>query len=350
MKYFAPLARADVLAAAWLAVRPLADRFAAPSRAALQGRRTWPAWAAIMLAILTVYRTLPVRSPAEVIRAAALAPGSRFSPTLGLRLGPGWEQAHGVSEQVLGPSRDTVQGLFGPEGRAPLAQGDVWSVYAGLPQAERGLFNPGGVDYLIHALGPGARARYAARFEEVRPRFMLTPRRTFFPYESWLQVSSWPLYELLVRNYEPVGRSAHELYWERRPGGENSAGRWERTEQVTSATTAPVPLPSREQKGLALLSVEVSYRIENPWRRVPLIGSLPRYFVHVEGARGTPVVSLPPYEERWQFPVFVRTGDSPRLRWEVRSLVPGARLAITEVRARAVEVPRARVEALLEGE
>lgn len=242
-------------------------------------------------------------------RQAWRPPAPRPRVVCGIALDPGWAATQALLEEALGPPG---------EGAPP----SVWSTYAGLLEARYGVFHPA-EDYIIHALGPGARQRYVERFREARPRWVTTLRRSTTMYETWLQQEHWPFYEEVARCYDVRVVTGHGLLWERRPDADRvGPAPWD-------GAVAPAPgalevaLPAAD--GEDVLVVEVEYRVENARSFVPVLGRLPRYLLAPEGAQDDLPVSLPPYESRWTFAVHRRPGVAPRLRVDVRALLGGPR-------------------------
>jgi hypothetical protein len=83
--------------------------------------------------------------------------------------------------------------------------------------------------------------------------------------------------------------------------------------------------------------------VHNPLRVVPLAGANPRYLVDIEGAVSSLPVSLDPYVSRVRFPLVVRTGQRPTLRFQTFSLLPGASYRATAIRVfeRPIDAPDA---------
>ena len=80
------------------------------------------------------------------------------------------------------------------------------------------------------------------------------------------------------------------------------------------------------------------YHVVNPWRRVPVIGSLPRYLVTVGGAANHIPISLSPLVTKRVFPVLTVGPNEIRLLGEVRSLVGGASLTLDSLRVERLAI------------
>jgi hypothetical protein len=256
-----------------------------------------------------------------------------------------------LSGPLLDPERHGYPHfIWAPDAGILPGEVSLWSTYAGLLEARWGVRHPS-VDYVIHALGDAGRAEYLRRFREVRPRFVSTARRGSTIYEEWLQNSTWEFYEDLARNYRPVASSPYFVFWEQRPEASWQVDeRWDHELAVDGQPVFPVPLPEGTAPlPLSIWVVEVEYRIHNPWGRLPVLGKLPRFLLTPADARVAQPVSLPPHRTRFRFPVFLPAGTSKAsLQAGTYSLLPGARLEITRVRSRRLEVPQGTTEALLD--
>jgi hypothetical protein len=219
-----------------------------------------------------------------------------------------------------------------PDGKPPT----LWSTYAGLLEARNGLFHPS-FDYIIHALGPANRAKYLEDFQRLRPELVQTVMPTYTQYEAWIEDTSWDFYSELLQHYKLVGGTKWSFFWERQatpmPGPELV---W--TANVP-AGAASIDLPAPPGKdGVVLLQAELSYRVKNPLRALPMIGAAPRYLVNIANVVGDLPVTLDPYVPSSRFPILAYRGRAPRLTWNAFSLLPGAGIEVTRVRLSFVPV------------
>lgn len=220
----------------------------------------------------------------------------------------------------------------------------IWSTYSGLLEDHYQIFHPKD-DYIIHALGPERRQQYLETFRSVKPEIVQTIRRSLFivytekrDYEQWLRNTTWDFYEEILHNYEILTTTDRSFIWKRKTAV------W----VMPSENYAPIPLnpgsdyleiPASElARDCRLLVVKLRYQIDNPWRRLPVLGALPRYLVTPEQAMTWLPISLPPYASEIRFPVVLRSGIAPRLRFQTHSLIPGASFTVTEAFFKAIEV------------
>lgn len=242
-----------------------------------------------------------------------------------------------------------------------LGNGEVWSTYAGLLEDQQGIFHPLR-DYIIHALGPKGRTQYLETFSRKRPQYVTTVRSDFTRYERWLQETSWPFYETLLLNYQPLTTTSHSILWRRLPDTP-----WQQvgTAPTVTLNLQPSATPGRYTVGWpsesppppstrAILVLEVVYRIENPWERVPLVGKLPRTFLQVYTSQSLVLLSLPPapYPGVWAVPVFLKDTAQETLTelgTEASPALPGVRVTLEQVLAHWVEVPPESYQALVSG-
>jgi hypothetical protein len=229
--------------------------------------------------------------------------------------------------------------LIGPHHCASPADHYLWSTYTGLLHAQRGCFNPG-TDYTIHALGPGARERYAADFRAARPAYAETVRREVFRYEDWLRYNTWDFYRELFTNYEPVGLTEHSVFWRRAGAGQGLVlGPSNPGPPAIGGSVAITP-----PRACDLLAVDIRYRASEVLREVPLFGELNRHLIAVRGSRGDLLLSLNPAVQHASFSVLIRPSHrSIVLTPLVTSLVPGGRMALTGVSWRCGTFPRTKL-------
>lgn len=222
----------------------------------------------------------------------------------------------------------------------PAQRHSVWSTYAGMLEARLDIFPPA-EDYIIHALGPARRHAYLAKFRATRPAFVQTLRRSGNVYEEWLQNATWDFYADVLENYVVVANTAYSILWKRKDAP------WQEPEQAWSRVPREsdggftIPAPGDGRYPPKIIVVQVRYTIENPLARVPLFGATPRCFIRIENASSTIPVCVAPYESVIRFPVVALIGTPPRIRSEVRSLLPGVHLHIDSVEYRLRDLPQA---------
>lgn len=228
---------------------------------------------------------------------------------------------------------------------AKLAAGEkpvIWSTYAGLLEARYGVFHPKD-DYIIHALGPRRREAYANTFRTVQPRFVQTVRRALFisytekrDYEQWLRDTSWDFYEDLLNNYDVLTTTDSAIFWARKNGAWVAPSDAFKPLAVNPGVDC-LELPANSDAG-QIVVVRLRYQVSNPWKRLPFVGGLPRFLVTPENTANDLPVSLAPYANEVRFPLYVKPGVRPKLNFAVRSLLPGASFAVTEVTYKVVPV------------
>lgn len=217
-------------------------------------------------------------------------------------------------------------------------QPTLWSTYASYLEWKMGVFHPS-FDYIIHALGPENRAAYAATFVARKPDIVQTLEPTYTSYEEWLEVNHWNFYRPLLRDYEIAAAGPWSYFWFRRPTP------FDDRPQVIVDTPVPagrlaiaIDNPGAAPDSIGLFEVTLHYHVLNPWRRVPVIGSLPRYLVHVLGTANHNPISLAPYARRRVFPVVTSGPTEIHLVGEVRSLVGGATLVFDSIRVERLAI------------
>ena len=246
----------------------------------------------------------------------------------GMRLEGIWPMALTSGQQILDDHR-------GADGAPP----KLWSTYAGLLEARNGLFHPS-TDYIIHVLGPQNRVRYVADFRAVRPALVQTVVPTYSLYETWIEQTSWDFYAELINNYRVIGGTPWSIFWERLPAATAPPRPfWSSTLTRGSQTVdIPMPAPAATRPEAMLVQIEVTYRIRNPLGVLPVVGSLPRYLVVPSGAITRPPVTLNPYTTTARFPIVASEGARVRLDFKTYSLLPGARIDVSLVRASQIRL------------
>ena len=241
----------------------------------------------------------------------------------------------GIWPQTITRGQAVLDANRAADRRAPT----LWSTYSGLLEARNGLYNPS-FDYIIHALGPEDRAGYLDSFVRVQPALVQTMSADYTQYEAWIEETSWDFYAELLRSYVVVDSTPWSLFWKRRaqplPPPRLA---WEASLPAGSQGVR-VPPPPRDstQPSLVLAQVELEYHTRNPLHALPLVGTMPRYLVTVEGARQTLPITLDPFVTRSRFPLVMVRGQPATLSWRVSSLLPGASIEVSRVRLWEVPV------------
>jgi hypothetical protein len=206
--------------------------------------------------------------------------------------------------------------------------GTIWSVYSGLPEAERRVFHYA-TDYIIHALGPSSRSRYVNLFLQTKPSLVrLDPPR--WRFAAWLLLENWSFYYEVFRAYEPIYVDDLGSLW--RPV---------RT-PIPETQTVANDLDSQGCARLAaepddvIYSVDVLYEAKNPWRYLPALGQTPRWLLRVTGATNQifETISVPggsAYGGQFAFPVIAKGGQMISICPQVSSLLPGVDLKLTNL-------------------
>ena len=239
-----------------------------------------------------------------------------------------WPQTITRGQAVLDANRT-------PDGKPPT----LWSTYAGLLEARNGLYNPS-FDYIIHALGPANRALYVDTFSRAQPMLVQSMSAGYTQYEAWIEQTSWDFYARLLRHYVVIDSTPWSLFWKRRteplPPPRLA---WEAGLPAGSGgVVIPPPPQDSTQSSLVLTQVELEYRVRNPLRALPIVGTMPRYLVTTEGARQTLPITLDPFVTSARFPLVMIRGRSATLSWHVYSLLPGASITVSGVRVWQVPV------------
>jgi hypothetical protein len=210
----------------------------------------------------------------------------------------------------------------------------LWSTYTSVLEWHYGLFDPTGVDYIIHATGKDRWVQYVATFEKTNPEFVQT-LTTDFDFEEWLQNERWEFYEALLNNYDLLQRVEHALIWQRkdqpwRPPAED----FQAVPFGADGQSATSPVAAESDR---IGIVRVRYQIVNRWHRFPILGNTPRYLALIEGSPRELAISFPPYLSEFRFPVQLPAGKPVTLRFRTDSLVPGATFVPEQVQIKILD-------------
>ncbi len=290
----------------------------------------WRQWRGVAGVLVVLMITMYMRFGA--LQTAALGPlhiiDSHIIAGDPPSFSPPWRDAIATGQSVV--DEFTVR-----EHRRPV----VWSTYSTMLEASNGMFHPS-FDYIIHALGPDNRRAYQAAFSATQPDIVQTLKPSYAVYEEWLESNDWPMYRDLLRDYKLVAQTEWSYFWERRD-----------TPGLAVRAIAAGPVQSDQHRAglnivappdtLTLLEVRMRYHIVNPWRRVPVIGALPRYVVEISGSSNRNAVSLAPYETERTFPIMVRGPSTVGLQFSAIALAGNARLVVDSLEVSEVGIPPA---------
>jgi hypothetical protein len=238
-----------------------------------------------------------------------------------------WQATAQLGDQVWAYERDQLK-------RDPT----LWSTYASYIEYRHNVFHPS-FDYIIHALGHDNRELYARTFLEKKPDIVQTLEPTYTSYEEWLAIHHWNFYRPLLRDYRMLAAGPWSYFWGRSPAPFDEKPRVLTHTAVPPGTLGIAIDGGAGTEAVGLFEVRLYYHVTNPWKKVPVLGTLPRYLVTVGGASNHIPVSLAPYETEKRFPV-IEVGAHKRftLLGQVFSIVPGVRLAIDSVHVETLQL------------
>jgi hypothetical protein len=215
--------------------------------------------------------------------------------------------------------------------------GPLWSTYAGLLEDYLTVYHPYR-DYIIHALGPRERATYLHRFKTEAPTYAVTVRPDFAEFEAWLQGTTWPFYETLLLNYDFWAQTPYSVIWKKRSEAEAS------TSLPQDFSALPFQVLGQEvlleyPEGLtpqpnSILLLEISYRVDNPWQSLPVLGKLPRVLFNINYHQLLESISLPPapYPGKVVVPVFWKPDVVPSYELKVFPPLPDVSVTLETIR------------------
>lgn len=177
---------------------------------------------------------------------------------------------------------------------------EVWSTYASLYESQASRFQPSaqGHDYIIHALGKDRRYIYENQFVNDKPRYVITLKQSYFPFEEWLWQRHWKFYKQLLDNYTIVENNASHRIWQINDEPVSTSNNsWI---NINRSSSDEYVLPQTNNKTQALYEIKINY---SAFGTIPLTGNLPKYLLKLSGSGNTYDIALPPSETSWEFPV-----------------------------------------------
>lgn len=287
--------------------------------------RRMPAYTAVAVAGYaaagwTLASIAVVRTPLHMV-VAHLIDGD------GPAMSPAWQFTAQLGDSVLARESRRI-------GRDPV----LWSTYTSYIEDQHDLFHPS-FDFIIHALGHDNRELYARQFLESKPDIVQTLAPTYTGYEEWLAIHHWNFYRPLLRDYRLTAIGPWSYFWTRADQPHD-----ERPRRIVHTPIPPGTLALRldassvPRDSLGFFEVHLFYHVDNPWKRVPVLGTLPRYLVHVGGASNHMPISLAPYETEKKFPIIAVGLKQMTMVGEVLSIVGGAKLTLDSIRVEALSL------------
>lgn len=186
----------------------------------------------------------------------------------------------------------------------------LWSTYASFLESDLGVFQPSGFDYMIHALGP-YRSEYNQVFKQQKPTFVHTYKEYFdgtgilWVYEEWLQTTNWPFWEELLLWYDPIAEIKHSILWQRREQPRTMVEYQPAKEFISIDVVSDNHYAlnvATDSAGVTL--VDIDYSTHGFTQRLPVLKSLTRFLVSIDGTYNDIPVSLSPHQDTATIPVF----------------------------------------------
>ena len=232
----------------------------------------------------------------------------------------------------------------------------LWSTYTGLIDLKAGETNPAKIDYIIHALGKDNRKYYLDKFKETKPVFVHTIRPKYTAYERWIQVTSWEFYSALIANYEIIAKTNYSFIWRRK--SKNLESEWYinpnticQSEQYAWSDAVDIwdgnihvdkslgevdisSVINTKGKDSQVVILEVTYKIDNEFSHIPLLGKSARYSLKPKDTLTPMPIPLRPYEHIVTFPLLLKKDSNPQLTLNSSSLLKGASITVSRIRFR----------------
>ena len=217
-----------------------------------------------------------------------------------------------------------------------IGKNDIWSVYSGILEYKYNVFNPSNFDYMIHVLWEKNREEYVKNFQKIAPKFVFTLRSDYTPYEKWLQVNTWPFYELLLRDYKIIDFTGYSIIWKKRLHSlDLQDSTWQEIQVWPWVKNVRIPVNSGStdknslsetnywaQSEWKFVVLEINYTIKNPYKSFPIIGSSPRFMLTPLDTETPLPISLPPYKTKWTVPVYTKNKDAFELNIDTITPIP----------------------------
>lgn len=156
----------------------------------------------------------------------------------------------------------------------------IFSTYASGQEVMEGIFQPSGIDYIIHVLGDKQREDYLSSFKTEDFKYAATMKEEFTPYEYWIERANWFFYRELYRDWHPVYSNSYEKYWVRNKEGEIDdvlEGNYSVVvEDVNDSAKRIVIETNGGENGIAELYIDYSVKKKDSLRSKMLISTLLR--------------------------------------------------------------------------
>ena len=189
-------------------------------------------------------------------------------------------------------------------------QAGIWSQYPNVLHVLSGCSNAGG-DLLIHNVGT-RRSDALEQVQDARPLYVETLRSDVHLWEAWLQSTHATGYVYLWENYYPTQILAESVLWRRRDTPIDLA--IASTDYVVPAGSRVISINSpqadfsKDYIGIAT----VRYRVRQPFRMLPVVGSLNHFGLLLLGSpHPNEFVSLNPMQRSQTFFVYSQCDAAP---------------------------------------
>ncbi|QGW76532.1 hypothetical protein GPJ81_07505 [Pseudomonas alkylphenolica] len=208
------------------------------------------------------------------------------------------------------------------------------------------------IDFLFHTFNSSLLADYLDGLTRLSPELITVPSgrhiNNFVWYDNWLTRARWPVYEYLLRSYDPVASSKFESFWKKGKSYGNDAS-WisvniskDGGQQDLTLTTHNTI--SEKKCNISAYEVELDYTVSGWQRRLPLLGSSARHLALIDDRLAVPL-TFNPNEKTVRFPVFPTNGDT---RIKIKTLSPfgmGTSIEVSAARYRQLDIPTNRIAA-----
>lgn len=91
----------------------------------------------------------------------------------------------------------------------------IFSTYATALETINGIFQPTGIDYIIHVLGDEEREKYIENFVDGNYKYATTLKNDYTTWEYWAIRVNWFFYRELYKKYTPKDQTNYSVIWEK---------------------------------------------------------------------------------------------------------------------------------------
>ncbi len=210
------------------------------------------------------------------------------------------------------------------------------------------------IDFLFHTFSSALLKEYMDGLIQLSPDLISVPSgryvNNFSWYDNWLIRGRWPVYEYLLKSYDPVAESKFESFWKKGElFSESDAWKTLNISHEKSQQTLLLSSPSsnlNDECNVKAFEVEFDYTVSG-WQRVlPLLGGSARHIALIDDLLAVPL-TFNPNEKTVRFPVFTEKNNVQIIAKTLSPFGIGTSIEILGARYRQLHLPRNRTAAIV---